>query len=78
MVANSFSAVVLLAVNGFGIDALKVGRTMFEAAVTVAYLRKNPTEYDDYRDFRFVRASRPRTLFLRKFAGGYVQTDIAF
>jgi hypothetical protein len=33
MVANSLSAVLLLAVNGFGIDALKIGRTMFEAAV---------------------------------------------
>src|SRR5689334_10988791 len=42
MVANSQSAVVLLGMNGFGIDALKIGRTMFEAAVTVAYLCKHP------------------------------------
>jgi hypothetical protein len=58
MVANSLSAVVLLAVNGFGIDALKIGRTMFETAVTVAYLRKNPAEYADYADFHFVTAHR--------------------
>src|SRR5436309_6801185 len=48
MVSNSLCAVVLLGVNGFGIDALKIGRTMFEAAVSVAYLHKHPHEYDDY------------------------------
>ena len=58
MVANSLSAVVLLGVNGFGIDALKIGRTMFEAAVTVAYLYKHPDEYAAYRDFHFITAHK--------------------
>jgi hypothetical protein len=33
-VANSMESVLLLVSNGCGVDGLKVGRTMFEAAVT--------------------------------------------
>jgi hypothetical protein len=67
MVANSLCSVLLLGMNGFGNDALKVARSMFEAAVTVAYLRKNPNEFDDYFDFHFIVAMR-RHQYMEKYS----------
>lgn len=45
MVANSVWAVLLLGMNGYGIDAIKIARTMFEAAVT---LTKPPQFHSDF------------------------------
>jgi hypothetical protein len=67
MVANSVGAVLLLGMNGYGIDAIKIARTMFEAAVTLAYLRKHPDEFDDYFDFNFIIGMR-RHKFMEKHA----------
>jgi hypothetical protein len=67
MVANSLGAVLLLGMNGYGIDAIKIARTMFEAAVTLAYLRKHPDEFDDYFDFHFIVGMR-RHKFMEKHA----------
>jgi hypothetical protein len=54
MIANSVGAVLLLGMNGYGIDAIKVARTMFESAVTLAYLKKHPDKFADYLDFHFI------------------------
>src|SRR5579863_4909711 len=67
MVANSICAVLVLGVNGFGNDALKVARSMFEAAATIAYLRKYPEEFDDYFDFHFIVAMK-RCRFMEKYS----------
>ncbi len=67
MVANSLSSVLLLGLNGFGVDALKVARSMFEISVTVAYLRKHPQEFDDYLDFHFIVAMN-RHRYMEKYA----------
>jgi hypothetical protein len=66
MVANSVNAVLLLGMNGIGNDALKVVRSMFEAAVTVTYLRQHPEEFDDYFDFHFIVAMK-RHRYLEKY-----------
>jgi len=58
MVANSLNAVLLLGMNGMGNDSLKIVRSMFEAAVTVAYLRQHPEEFEDYFDFHFIVAKK--------------------
>ncbi len=57
-VANSVGAVLLLGMNGYGYDGIKIARTMFEAAVIVAYLRKHPDEFEDYFDFHFIVAMK--------------------
>ncbi len=64
--ANSFSAVLMLGMNGFGHDALTIARAMFEAAVTIAYLRKHPEEIDDYMDFHFLVAMK-RFRYMEKY-----------
>lgn len=67
IVANSVNAVLLLGLNGFGNDSLKIVRSMFEAAVTVAYLRNHPGELDDYLDFHFLVAKK-RLTYMEKYA----------
>jgi hypothetical protein len=53
-VANSMESVLLLSCNGCGVDAFKIVRTMFEAAVTIGYLDKHPELVQDYRDFIWI------------------------
>jgi hypothetical protein len=67
MVANSMSAVMVLGLNGFGIDGLKVVRSMFEVSVTLSYLRKHPEEFDDYLDFHFIVGMK-RHKYMEKYA----------
>jgi hypothetical protein len=67
MVANSLNAVLLLGMNGLGNDALKICRSMFEAAATVGYLRLHPEEFGDYFNFHFVVAKK-RLRFMEKYA----------
>lgn len=53
-VANSMESVLLLVTNGCGIDALRISRTMFEAAVTLHYLDSHPELVQDFVDFMWV------------------------
>jgi hypothetical protein len=55
---TSCTALHVLCVNGFGVDAMRVARSMFEGAVTVAYLREHPEEVDDFVDFYWIRKKR--------------------
>lgn len=48
---DSFNAVVILLQNGYTHDGLRLTRSIWEAAVTVAYLRKFPAEIDDFIEF---------------------------
>lgn len=58
MVANSFGAVVVLVANGYGGDALRVARSMYEGAVIVGYIQKHPEVFDTYYEFHWVLAKR--------------------
>jgi hypothetical protein len=53
-VANSMESVLLLVTNGCGIDALRISRTMFEAAVTLHYLDSHPELVQDFVDYMWV------------------------
>jgi len=63
-VCNSLGALLILCANGYGNDAMKVARSMFEGAVNLAYLRRHAEELDDYMDFVWV-SSRRLQEFLR-------------
>ena len=64
-VANSMQSVLILACNGCGVDALKIARTMFEAAVTVHYLEKHPELVQDYVDFLWIIRKKHHEYLLR-------------
>jgi hypothetical protein len=55
-IVNDFGALQLLAQYGFGADAAKIARTMFGAAVNIAYLRRNPDKLDNFMDYYSVAA----------------------
>lgn len=57
-VANSMESVLVLVSNGCGVDALKVARTMFEAAVTLHYLDTHPELVEDFIDFLWIVRKR--------------------
>jgi hypothetical protein len=48
---NSLGAVAVLCLNGFGHDALKLARNIYEGYLTIAYLEKHPDELDDYVEY---------------------------
>lgn len=58
IVANSLGALITLVLNGYGNDAMKIARSMFEGAVIVGYLKRHPEHLDDYLDFHWVRQKR--------------------
>jgi hypothetical protein len=56
--ANSLGALTTLLLNGYGNDAMKIARSLYEISVTVAYLRKHPDELEDYFDFVHIETKR--------------------
>lgn len=58
IVSNSLGAVIVLALNGYGNDAMKVARGMFEGTVIARYLRQYPEKLDDYLDWHWIRQKR--------------------
>src|SRR5262249_14385171 len=55
LVSNSFGSLLILALNGYGHDAMRVTRSMFEILVNAKYIELRPTEAQDYVDFHWVR-----------------------
>jgi len=51
---EEFNEILLLAGNGYGVGALKILRSMYERAVTSAYLLNNVDKGDLFMDFHFV------------------------
>ena len=64
---NSLGSVMVLALNGCGVDAMKVVRGMFEASLTLGYLRLHPELVEDYLDYNFV-IQKQRNDFLKEHA----------
>lgn len=60
---NSLAALSLLALNGYGNNALKIARGIYEGGVTVSYLVKNPNLLDDFVDFDWVLQKRSHDHF---------------
>ncbi len=58
IVSNSLGALITLVLNGYGNDAMKVARGMFEGAVIAGYLRQNPERLGDYLNWHWVRQKR--------------------
>jgi hypothetical protein len=54
IVANSLGALTVLTLNGYGVDALRVARSMFEGEVTALFLKSCPEQIRDYLDYMWV------------------------
>jgi len=58
IVSNSLGALITLCLNGYGQDALRVARGMFETSVNAAYLQLHRDEVDDYVDYHWVKQKK--------------------
>jgi hypothetical protein len=58
---------MLLALNGCGVDAMKLARGMFEASVTLGYLRLHQELVDDFLDYHFI-IQKQRNDFMKEHA----------
>lgn len=54
LVGMSMFELVTLVENGFGQGAMKIARTVMETAINAEYLRKFPSEFDNYVDWYLV------------------------
>jgi hypothetical protein len=53
--ANSYGALLTLVLNGFGHDAMKIARSLFEIELNILRLRANPEELADFLDYNFIQ-----------------------
>lgn len=53
--ANSYGALLTLALNGYGHDALKIARSLFEIELNILRLKAHPEELDDFLNFKFIQ-----------------------
>jgi len=67
LVGNSFGALVVLGLNGYGHDAMRITRSMFETMVNAKYIQLHPEEAQDYLDFCWVRKNETYEYF-KKYA----------
>jgi hypothetical protein len=65
IVANSLGALTTLVLNGYGHDAMRIAREMYEASVNAAYLIRHPDTVEDYLDFAWVTQQK-RLDYLRE------------
>jgi hypothetical protein len=54
IISNSLGSLITLSLNGYGHDAIRISRGMFEISVNGAYLAKNPTEVEDFVDYHWI------------------------
>ena len=55
LTADSLRDVVTLAGHGSGPGAMKIARGMFETAVVAEYLRRNPDEAENFREYHYIQ-----------------------
>jgi len=63
---KSLHAVVNLTLNGFGSDAVRIARSMWEYEITSSYLRLHPELVTDYNDFIYVCMAEEYDFLLEK------------
>ena len=53
--ANSYGALLTLALNGYGHDAMKIARSLFEIELNILRLKAHPKELDDFLDYSLIQ-----------------------
>jgi hypothetical protein len=55
---NDYGAVLVLVMNGYGVPAMKIVRSMFETECNIHYLKSNPDAVRDYVDFNIIERKK--------------------
>jgi hypothetical protein len=53
--ANSYGALVTLVLNGYGHDAMKIARSIYEVELNVLWLKNHPEEIRDFLDYNVIQ-----------------------
>jgi hypothetical protein len=53
--ANTHGAVLTLVLNGYGHDAMKLARSLFEIELNILRLKAHPKEIDDFLGYHFIQ-----------------------
>jgi len=53
--ANSYGALLTLALNGYGHEAMKIARSLFEIELNILRLKTHPEEINDFLNFNFIQ-----------------------
>jgi len=56
--SNSFGALITLVLNGYGNDAMRIARSIFETDIVAGYLKRHPEEIGDYFDYHVILQKR--------------------
>ncbi len=53
--ANSYGALLTLVLNGYGQDAMKIARSIYEAELNILWLKNHPEDLRDFLDYHLVQ-----------------------
>lgn len=53
--SNSYGAILALVLNGFGFDAVRIARSIYEAELNVLWLKNHPEDVDDFLDYNIIQ-----------------------
>ena len=53
--ANSYAALLTLVLNGFGHDAIRIARSIYEAELNVLWLKTHPGDIDDFLEYNLIQ-----------------------
>jgi hypothetical protein len=53
--ANSYGALLTLVLNGYGQDAMKIARSIYETELNILWLKNHPEDLDDFLDYHLIQ-----------------------
>jgi hypothetical protein len=53
--SNSYGALLTLVLNGFGLDAMKIARSIYETELNILWLKNHPDDLADFLDYNLVQ-----------------------
>jgi hypothetical protein len=56
--SNTAGALQVLVLNGYGHDAMKLGRSIFEIEVNIAWFHLHPEEIEDFTEYHHIKQKR--------------------
>jgi hypothetical protein len=61
--ANTNGGLLLLVLNGYGHDAMKLARSLFEIEVNIAWLKLHPEDIEDFMQYHHIQQKQRYDLF---------------
>ena len=53
--ANSYGALLTLVLNGYGMDAMKIARSIYETELNILWLKNHPEDLADFLDYNIIQ-----------------------